>query len=849
MGNFNPSLPTILGMELVALANSVRVLDIGTEIGYGFTVTGAPNNTIDLVDGMIAASASAIAGQTILYNIYPRGREDDIGEISIARYPVATASATGAVVSGSGVAAALQDPNDSSYVLFDAVGDRVRATMGSSVDLTGKRILAVDLRYQAAGTPGFTLEPTIESNTLIYSYGGQITGPPDLSQVSEFGTVRFGEVNPWWTTASTPATQSDRMPWRWADFRWASGPASGTTAPLFIGIRVSNLPVSGTVKLGWMAVDIYYCEESRVAYGGNAYGQDPTGVLAFDAPFISSSSINVRDTSFASPVTLTAGDYTITATLADAGDRFNAGDKLSMPEIFQYRGVQTHPLTQIAKFSRPVGIRPAQPPVAGSTDFLVSQVPALSGTALQFGEAPVPYATVEGAPVYLTTTGTSIFARQQIHNEANPADTSYEQVRFYARRFNPLAAGDLTVTVSGSGSATITGAQFNELDEILLGEAGAGTGWREVTLPITAVFLSDGTFRNVTFTMTGVATSTPTDQWQVLVLRTGRFQPPGAPSNGSTPATYTKSRYDGLQNGMATWHTPQTASGTATEDVATSTVVVMFSQDAAAPTGLAVAQATQSLRAFTLDCGSLPMCIPTGIGYNRVTWTAPLCGSSSPIVTGGYLELQRMDTVDSEWQTIATTSVCVTGISDYEARAGIRSSYRIRTCNASEFCGPWSSTVNGTLPAPGVTGAGDGNSVLIFTSNYGPTGNLAYVMNWDGNPEEDFNFPEGSSSQIRAQYQRDFYTAYHGTERGGETFSRMILVQATAIAAESLADFKSLRDLAWADLPYVCVRDELGNRWFAHVQVPNGVVKRNRRLYFANINVIEVTSTPAPVVA
>jgi hypothetical protein len=75
----------------------------------------------------------------------------------------------------------------------------------------------------------------------------------------------------------------------------------------------------------------------------------------------------------------------------------------------------------------------------------------------------------------------------------------------------------------------------------------------------------------------------------------------------------------------------------------------------------------------------------------------------------------------------------------------------------------------------------------------------------------------------------------------------VILVQAAAITVPSLADFKGLRDLAWDDLPYVCVRDELGNRWFANVLVPAGETKRNRRLYLAQIRVTEVTDTPAPV--
>ncbi len=53
--------------------------------------------------------------------------------------------------------------------------------------------------------------------------------------------------------------------------------------------------------------------------------------------------------------------------------------------------------------------------------------------------------------------------------------------------------------------------------------------------------------------------------------------------------------------------------------------------------------------------------------------------------------------------------------------------------------------------------------------------------------------------------------------------------------------------MAWADVPYIAVRDELGNRWYATVLVPNGNVRRNRTLYFAQVDIIETTDTATPV--
>jgi hypothetical protein len=213
----------------------------------------------------------------------------------------------------------------------------------------------------------------------------------------------------------------------------------------------------------------------------------------------------------------------------------------------------------------------------------------------------------------------------------------------------------------------------------------------------------------------------------------------------------------------------------------------------------------------------------------------------------GY-ELQRFDAVDNEWKTIMlTTDTKLAAFNDYEARVGVASNYRIRSANALDFYSLWSSEISATIPTPGVTVGGDGNSTLIFTTNYDQTGakNLAYSMVWDGSISEDFTFVEASSWQLQQAYQRDYQIGFHPTERGGESFARQILVNAAAVPLPSLGNFKSLRDMSWANSPYICVRDELGNRWFAAVIVPDGRVRRNRRLYVASVQIIEVTEDPA----
>ena len=213
-------------------------------------------------------------------------------------------------------------------------------------------------------------------------------------------------------------------------------------------------------------------------------------------------------------------------------------------------------------------------------------------------------------------------------------------------------------------------------------------------------------------------------------------------------------------------------------------------------------------------------------------------------------ELQRMDDLDGEWQTImSASSPGQSSFNDYEARVGILSTYRIRMVDVYDFPGPWSVEVSATIPEPGVEIGCEGGHLLIFTTNERQDGsaNLAYSSIWEGQVSEDFVFPEADFAQLQTMYGRDFFTAWRPSERGGERFGRTVLVQAAAIPPETLGDFTSLRDMAWADTSYVCVRDEDGNRWFATILVPGGRVQLYRRLYMAPVEIIEVTDTPSEV--
>lgn len=223
---------------------------------------------------------------------------------------------------------------------------------------------------------------------------------------------------------------------------------------------------------------------------------------------------------------------------------------------------------------------------------------------------------------------------------------------------------------------------------------------------------------------------------------------------------------------------------------------------------------------------------------------------ASPPAFGAY-ELQRYDSVTGVFETIMlSTTPTTAGFNDFEARVGIDSVYRLRMLNIYNFAGAWSTQVTGAPPTPGVTGGcSDNTGALIFTSNADQSGlsNAAYVMQWDGNPEETFSLPEGDSVTYLEMYDRDGRVAFHGTERGLESLSRTVLLNAAAIAPARLADATTIRDLAWRDLPYVCVRDDIGDRWYANVRVPAVSATQNRTNYLARLDIIELTRTPAQV--
>lgn len=1060
MAVYDPLRPQVIGGQWSPVRQESIPLDLSTEIGYTFSVTGGTSSITSPQEAFWSAShvpTTLVQGQTPFISIYRRGQEANVGRVYRFVIPAASVQVTGATVSDGGTATqAVSYPFDDRHLVLPAGNSQIVAffNLGANEDaiLQNRRILKVNLLYTASGpfnefdneTNG--VFSSIETNTVVWSMGlGSVTGPLSERDNTSVSRVNLGDVNPFWNAGVSPFTYSDRYPWRWEELNRFDS-AEPVATRLSIGIHGSNLPTTtDSVKIGYMALEVVVCEENRLWYGGNAMGRLSTSANAFDLYEIANT-INLRTTSFQTTGSLEPGDYSVTITLADAGDTYNRGDR---PHVASLR--EAEPLSNpgpqgvlITKWQDPDGISEVQnnSVIEAAQYFFAGNPPTVSSSRILPGigisntddveldrTAPHSYCVQIQADVLDSTV-----AQQNIVNNANTVGVRYPWVRFYARRFGDLSRTLRIRALTGiPAQATIDQATFDALPEII-------NGWREVTLRFDAAtpsFSNDGSLSTWQWeTINGSVNDE--NKWEILGAYTD--------SIGTSSVTYGI-----VPNASATFHNISDPATSEAQNTFTD-LMLMFSQDPVAVSGLAIETLSQEVTGIGLECSSLPECVPTGIAYHHVTWSsgAIVCDTFSREVTGGWdgtdtgqtytttggsasdyavtdgtgtltftsgtgsrrttlsglsqtdpdlyaqfsidqtptgaaltlgftargtdtnnqyvlsarcntdgtilalierviagsfvnigsgtvpdvqffpdqvynmrarlegtslrlriweegadeptiwhatatdatymtgtvsgfranvaagytgsypvvfsvdnfatsevttagntYELQRKDAADDTWHTIMRSGdLCPTSFNDYEARVGVQSTYRIRLVNALRFPGPWSSEVSSTLTSPGVFGAGDGNSILIFTSNEAQSGslNLAHSMSWDRNPEEEFNFPEAGTVQLQSMYQRDFAIAFHSTERGGEQFSRTLLVNNAVVSTQRIRDgFRSLRDMAWEDVSYVCVRNELGDRWFAAVLVPNGSVQRNRRLYLAQVDIVEVTDTPSEV--
>lgn len=875
MGTYNPNLPVILGQEWVPIrdedvtfAPNVNSFEHGTT--FTLSTPRQANAGAYYVHNM---PAQATTSQVTMLNVYPEGEEDQSGPIEEVLIPVTSGSTTGSgftISGGSTIAEVLQNPGDLKRLIAEYVGSVTTLWLFFGVSqynqlLAGKRILNVSFVYAGAAVsdtgvvfvnPTPTQPPTnlyrinnAGQTLAYYRYSRANTGslynlgtaiPAGQGQAdSQFGEVNLGDANIWWdNTTSAPSTNPVlAYPWRYEELLRFEGSTSDRQF-IRITFQVPNVDGTGSsnnqIRLDYAALKVTYCEEQRVAYGGK-YGSPQYGV----------NPIALKDLSYNTNPILTAGDYAYTMTMLNPGDLgFGLGSTSPSPDFNGLRELYTLDPQEGLQVEIPYPLSDH----IGET-FTTEETVVLPQLSLHTSGGTVfPETHVYGRQVAAEVYG-SRYAQQEVFDTPVGGATEFPWVRFVARRF-----GDTTVslTLTGQGglaasTVSITPGDFDELPEIL-------DGWKEVTLQFnTPPSMGALGTPNWRWTATG---ETAGNRWEILGA--------SAPAISGTPGNLYNLAPSARQLYNATYYQPTGAtqdlewipqgvgssyiSGAGVSDDS-SDAFLIFSQMPEAVSGFDVDTLCQPVTGIGQECDLDPCCIPTALAFNALSWNPPTSGWDGAAFEA--FEIQRMDTVETDWQTIMlSTDESQTDFNDFEARIGILTSYRIRLIGVYGFEGPWSSTITATIPAPGIEiGCQDGH-VLTFTSNERQDGslNLAYSSVWmEQQVEENFSFPEASFTQLQPMYDRNYFTAFRPTERGGEQFTRTVLVQAAAIDPETLGDFRSLRDMAWADVSYICVRDEDGNRWFATIGVPSGRVINNRRLYLAPVQIVEVTDTPSPV--
>jgi hypothetical protein len=885
MGVYNPHAPRILGQEFVPIRNEGATFSPSVNLveqGHRFRLS-QPRQVTDARFYVKELPPGYVGNQVYLATVYPTGLEDKTGPINSVVIPCNNGSTSGSVITGgSSLVQSLASPGDGYGLSAAPNGNSSPKTLDMFFNtsayaqlLTGKRILAVNFLYQLAWDPSnatnapaspnvdYTFDQSLSletgtdpSNVINVPFCSRVDSagaalltlnPPigRLAAVTQIAKRELGEVNHVWANPSVTQT-SIKMPWRYEELARFEATAGANRYRMHIEFGATNgTDWAGIYEIGYAALEVIYCEEQRVAYGGGGFGFATSRLLASEYNY-GANVLQLRD-----PATLTvnpvlpAGEYTVAISSADIGD---LNGPLTISDTSRPADSNTYPtlnsLRELYPLTSHIGVQVNVTNIPGEV-FSSEQIVTLPQVTLHASGGPLTEVHVYGQQAVGQVYGSNTVT-QEILDSAAGGSASFPWVRFYARRFGtttiPLT---LTQTLTPANTISVTASQFDALDELV-------DGWKEVTLRFISVpVMGAGTTPQFTWSATGELKG---NRWEVLGAT--------APAVSGVPGNWLNLVPSPNQLSVATYGQPSAGSTvnmgwlpqyappvSAASDDATSDAVLLFAQDMPTVTGFSVASRTQTLTGIGLDCLDTPEFVPDGIGYNWISWTPT--SSGIPVSGFGSYELQRMDTL-TDWQTIMTASSPATsGFADFEARIGISTSYRMRSVDVYDFPGPWSSTVTTITPSPGVSGTSitSDSQLLAFTTNARQDGgsNLAYCLGWEGEVVEDFNFPEASGQAYQTMYNRDFVVAFRPLERGGTNFTRTLLIQAAAISPPTLEDFTSIRDMAWDDVPYICVRDEEGNRWFANVSVPAGKVVHFRSLYLASIAIVQVTETAAPV--
>lgn len=842
--DYNPTNPDILGVELMprsddtvvpsyridtpAKAAAMRIDSTVTQTltGVAPTVIGDSATSRVLIEMLLAGQEVPTGLATAIFrptSLNTRMAADDSGSTALPLWGVwfdTWRNGSGTPTGATEVSNAILDTNvfisgngsQSNHVVNGTSGTSTswvnpRFTLGST--LTGKRILAAELHFVAAisaDIAGTDVAMLLHLNGIPSAPGDYSTADlwlpaarslplnsfPAAPSPREF-VVSMGEIMPW---SGTPANIGQPIV--------PSDLASVMTSGLVMQPKGTYAsPHSPSLEAHWIVIyqvwlEVTYCDENRAsAYatvaGAAGVANWPFGPIRTPAAGGTYAKVNGTDLTAVirqprygdSKPTTVAADYTFSVPyLEDVRGQSPIG-------CFQYGDIALDLDGHVLALGAPT---------AGRVIPLEVDVSGVQSVDSQ------PYAIAYAWDVgHTVPTGTDRWVEQQI---SNATAITYEGIIAQVR-VTDAATGNITFTLRQTSTTLAT--VVLTPDEARAFPADPVSGWRTVTLPFSAsVTLATSTQYAIR------ALAANADEWTVPVLDTVL---PNASGNTSGLGSY-----HGATDIPNFGASPASFFGVAHQEIP----FLLYSQPDPV-TGFTATAGSTSVGESGGDC-SIDM-----MGRVSLAWTA------SAAAHFGYYEIQRTDP-RTDWKTIAEiTDEAATSFVDGEGRIGLESCYRIRVAATTGLFSAWSADQCATR--------GGFGSGLYLSANSWPEGSLAYKDTSDaGFADRVFSNPEGDEVVSRTMFGRDGAVAFIPSERRFDSFKRrLMLYDKTEPTTPGTEPADPLRGLSRAALPYVCVCDARGGRWFCNVKVGDLTIRRPGPFLWVDADFTENTREPYPV--
>lgn len=821
--DWNPSWPEQVGLEARYPNYMHWSVDSFTKplvLSFVPTTTTTVTNMRVFNNGTSTVTTGTIynnVGRPMVCEIFQDGGEND-PVFAFSDYRVASAGVTGGGMWNENLTAAsgnrLQTKNDGLYIVAQANNYGMYVRFGDSINLfdTNRTVIKVGL--------GLRLNATTRVQRVDAGVGTALwENTIPWYQPSGFSDVIIynGEVK-------VDYGASEWSFWQPNDIRnFAAIGAPGVPKSWFVRCVVGG---GGAWKLDYCAMRVYYTTNPRVGMG----------VAALTAGSGTWADFKLTQPNGTSGITLTAGqrytvmvrqiyDYTnpISGTMSPRGmgsavgehaewevrsiNRYGYSDattgpaQAGLPTIIFMNGSSTVPMAQPYNLARPVQ-------VMDSSVYLTDQMLTISGSAASevYGQViasvgikgTLPRDTRLRCEVYSITTGNRVLGpaemtarsilRFPVDAGGTSADTGMQmrRVRFLFDTPATLPAGQYRVRFTCPDNLPYTATNFFVIPAYHYIEDPKKTPDRSFSTPGTASGNTD--YAHGFVPISGVLTNTSGSTFSSDLLITLATVPAAVTGISAT-------------HGVLTTHNakvcPQCNSGGKEE------------------------------------CSS---CSDATMPFATITWDT---------LAGTLLryEVERQDDLSPNWEPVAHVDPAETTWPDYEASIGVQSRYRVRGVNTDGIPGQWSDT---TTVVVGEYGGNPGRA-LCFSSNAAVNMSVVYPEIWNSDTvSRDFTFQETDDVAFTSIYGRERQVAFWPAERKGIQFERSILLNAVCTVAIPTMDiFRPIRDLAWAPIPYVCVRDGEGNRWYANIQVTEGLNKRPGEMWYASVTITEVSDRPA----